>query len=193
MSYTVDWTTDTVKSWEPLNKFKGVQSNALEIGVYEGRTAIWLLENILTHPNSFLYGIDPYKYKERHELGDQELAAAYDRMLLNMQPYFNKFLLLDEWSEMGIARLMLDFDVMFDIIRVDGSHKAFDTLSDMSMSWHLLKPGGIMIVDDYDDKAVVAQKEKWNEDCPKTAVDAFLKTVKAKVLWMAYDIGFEKV
>jgi predicted O-methyltransferase YrrM len=33
----------------------------LEVGSYEGRSAVWLLSNILTHPTSRLYCVDTFR------------------------------------------------------------------------------------------------------------------------------------
>src|SRR5205085_745809 len=45
-----------------LGEFKGKPGiNYLEIGTYEGRSALWVLENILTHPTSKLTIIDAFE------------------------------------------------------------------------------------------------------------------------------------
>jgi predicted O-methyltransferase YrrM len=37
----------------------------------------------------------------------------------------------------------------FDVVYIDGSHLALDVLVDASLSWHVVKPGGHVIFDDY--------------------------------------------
>ena len=60
--FSTDWFTNQnrIPLWEKmLRPFKGKPDiHYLEVGVYEGRSAIWMLENILTHPSSTLTGID---------------------------------------------------------------------------------------------------------------------------------------
>jgi predicted O-methyltransferase YrrM len=57
----------------------------------------------------------------------------------------------------------------FDFIYVDGNHAAATVLADASMCFGLLRPGGIMLLDDY----------LWDHDPdwlrrPKMSVDAFV-------------------
>lgn len=58
----------------------------------------------------------------------------------------------------------------YDFIYVDGSHLAPDVLTDAVLSWRLLKPGSIMIFDDF----------LWDglprpEQRPGTAIRGFLR------------------
>jgi len=52
--FSVDWFTHNVPQWQrTLGPLKGKPKiNYLEIGVCEGRSLIWVLENILTHPTA---------------------------------------------------------------------------------------------------------------------------------------------
>ena len=68
-NFSEDWFTGRLSTWKRvLLQFKG-KSNLqyLEIGVYEGRSILWMLENVLTHPTSNATGIDifPGQLKER--------------------------------------------------------------------------------------------------------------------------------
>jgi hypothetical protein len=61
---------------------------------------------------------------------------------------------------------------LMDVVYVDADHNAHSALMDGALSWKLLKPGGILIFDDYE----------WsNKDSlhpwkipPKPGIDAFL-------------------
>jgi len=110
--------------------------NYLEIGVFEGRSMIWMLENILTHRTSRATGIDifPGNMKETY-LGN-----------LNMSGFQDKVTTLAGYSQFELRKLPPQ---SFDIIYIDGSHMACDVLSDAVLSWLLLKDGGTMIFDDY--------------------------------------------
>ena len=50
----------------------------VEIGSFEGRSAVWLLENVLTHPTSRLHCIDPWTYprKDFEDRFDANVALA---------------------------------------------------------------------------------------------------------------------
>jgi hypothetical protein len=85
----------------------------------------------------------------------------------------------------------------FDIIYINGSHRAADVLGDAVLSWELLKPGGIMIFDDYcldgsdlgPDEAALPL-----ELVPKSAIDAFLLTYGSKldILHRYYQVAVQK-
>jgi hypothetical protein len=59
-NFSVDWFARKSPAWEAaLKDFAGKPDlQYLEVGVYEGRSVVWMLENILTHPTSHVTGID---------------------------------------------------------------------------------------------------------------------------------------
>ena len=59
-TFTSDWFLHNQLSWDiHLEEFKNKPNlNFLEIGSYEGRSTIWLLENVLTDPSSKITCID---------------------------------------------------------------------------------------------------------------------------------------
>lgn len=61
--FTQDWFTGHIPVWdEALKDFKGKPNiQYLEVGVFEGRAAVWMLENILTNPSSHLTGLDLFE------------------------------------------------------------------------------------------------------------------------------------
>jgi len=60
--YQVDWFTPQMPLWEKyLSVYKGKEDlSFLEIGSFEGRSAVWLLETILTDDTAKLTCIDPF-------------------------------------------------------------------------------------------------------------------------------------
>ncbi len=68
----------------------------------------------------------------------------------------------------------------FDLIYIDGSHKAPDVLADSVNAFHLLRVGGLLIFDDYlwtDD--VTKGKDILN--LPKIAIDSFVNIFHRKL------------
>ena len=55
-----DWFTHKLPAWEVALKDKVGEPglNYLEVGVYEGRSVLWMLENVLTDPTSTVTGVD---------------------------------------------------------------------------------------------------------------------------------------
>ena len=62
-TFTKNTFTDKTSAWTKLlSEFTGKPGiNYLEIGTFEGRSALWILENILTHPTSTLTIIDAFE------------------------------------------------------------------------------------------------------------------------------------
>ena len=116
-----------------LHAFKGKPDiHYLEIGVNQGRSAMWMLENILTHPTAKLTGIDLFPegtdFKEKYCNN------------LKLSGYAQKATTITGFSQIQLRNLPLN---SFDIIYVDGDHRAAGVLADAVLSWDLLKPGGV--------------------------------------------------
>ena len=110
----------------------------LEVGVYEGRSALWLLENILTHPLSRYSGVDNWK-------GDH--LAAKVRAVDNLSElYWKRITITHEDSKTLLPQLSPD---TFDGIHIDGCHSYGGAHEDIRNAWPLLKSGGVILCDDY--------------------------------------------
>lgn len=187
MSYTQDWFTHNIPIWQQfLLRLTGQPLKALEIGSYEGRSTVWLLENILTHPDSKIICVDPYKEYSDLENNNIDWQQIKERFIENVSPYKEKVELWEiESSELGKA----DYN-QFDIIYVDGDHSSHQTLVDGVLSHLLLKSGGIIIFDDY----------LWGglfkaPNTPKGAIDAFMDCLcdKYQVLHIGYQVILKKI
>ena len=157
-TFTSDMFTDAIAIWEEaLASFKGKANiNYLEIGVYEGRSVIWMLENILTHETAKMTCIDIFE------------GEYYQTFLSNlkMSGHRDKVTVVKGFSQIQLRNLPLQ---AFDIIYIDGSHSAPDVLADTVFSWYLLKNRGILIFDDYLLDLDLSVTER-----PKFAIDAFM-------------------
>jgi len=156
--FSSDWFTYHIRVWEELlTEFKGKAGvRYLEIGVFEGRSAIWMLENILTHPSARLTAVDifPDDLQERF-VGNLDKSGFRDKAEI----FKGK-------SQEILRELPL---ASYDLIYIDGSHRAKHVLLDAALSWDLLKEGGLLIFDDY----------LWNLEfpadlIPKGSIDTFL-------------------
>ncbi|CAG8622032.1 4211_t:CDS:1 [Racocetra persica] len=78
----------------------------------------------------------------------------------------------------------------FDFIYIDGSHESHDVLSDVILSWNLLKEGGIMILDDYE---LDFFEEEYHN--PRIAIDSFLKCYQTQIeiIFKNYQVAVKKV
>lgn len=179
--FHADWFSHNVPHIEKyLSHLKGKPYvEGLEIGCWEGRSSLWFLLNILTGTGANLTCVDSFQGNPENKLEGYErdvedifvenmrLAGVSDRVHLKRQ----------------ISNVALKFlhTANFDFIYVDGSHNPKDVLTDLVLSWLLLKSGGIMIMDDYQfcDPRVGSE--------PKPAIDAFYNIFKKDLIVLHTD------
>ncbi len=161
-----DWFTEHIDNWKVwLNKFKDMPDlQFLEIGSYEGRSARWLLENILTHPASRIYCIDVF------DRFTEVMTEVKERFNHNIKPYQDKVTVFMRFSQEALrADPNLFCPDFFDFIYIDGCHEAYAVLEDAVLSFRVLKPGGLLVFDDYMLETFGDPKRN-----PKLAIDAWL-------------------
>jgi len=61
-------------------EFAGQPITYVEIGCWEGMSASWVAENVLTHEDSRGYGIDPYEELKRGMLDDGNVRHTQKEM-----------------------------------------------------------------------------------------------------------------
>lgn len=171
-TYQSDWFSEQVPLWEQyLAEFKGKDAlSFLEVGSFEGRSAVWLLTHILTGDNARLTCIDTFEGSIENQtkagIDLSQIEKNFDRNIEATGVAY-KVQKIKDTSTSAFQKLTLG---SYDCIYIDGSHTAPDVLSDAVMYFHLLKKGGVMIFDDY----------IWDEpgmkelDKPQPAIDAFL-------------------
>jgi len=153
---------------------------ALEIGSYEGMSTVWFLDNWLTHPASSIVCIDTWQGGREHVGIDfSQVEGRFDE---NIKPYGSKANKLKAQSSVALQYLAYH-NYRADFIYVDGSHEAANVLQDLVLAFHILKPQGLMVCDDY----VWAPPTGDKLDCPKLAIDAFT-TCYSKYLQIIHDI-----
>ena len=160
-------------------------SKFLEVGSFEGRSAIWVLDNILVHPESRLTCVDP-------------CYGGYEANLrFNLSTYIDagKCQLVEEYSEAGLPKLLHAGEVgTYDFAYIDGCHHSEYVLRDAVMSFLLLKEDGIMVFDDYKWRGGRFRGTRlgvWN---PEPAVDGFLSIHQGsiEVIEMGYQVWVRK-
>lgn len=186
--FSRDWFTSHIIVWRTfLKEFKKEDFEYLELGTYEGKSVIFMLEN---YPNCKATVIDTFgqteEYKKLGECGED----YYERFSENIQPYLDRTTIITGHTYDNLIHMLDDEFKTFDIIYVDASHTAKDTLVDMVLAWEMLSINGIMIVDDYN----------WDRNVgtinhPKDGVDAFLLAYKEKyeIVHKDYQIALRKV
>jgi predicted O-methyltransferase YrrM len=84
----------------------------------------------------------------------------------------------------------------FDVIYVDGSHHAADALTDIVMAFHLLKAGGIMMIDDVGGGSQTDDvTPETLQATPRLAVQPFLQLFqeRVEVIHAGYQVHLRKL
>ncbi|MGH7790866.1 MAG: class I SAM-dependent methyltransferase, partial [Thermodesulfobacteriota bacterium] len=131
----------------------------------------WFLENILTHPTSSITCVDHF-FRSEVRFDDNIKVSGLS----------GKVTKIKGMSENVLRTLK---ESSFDIVYIDGSHLALNVLMDAVSSWLLLKPRGIIILDDYG-----WRPERAPENRPKMAIDIFLKAFQPhiEILHKGYQV-----
>ncbi len=164
--FTSRWHTPYQKTWaEQLAEFRGKPNlRYLEVGVFEGRALLWMLENILTDASSQVTAVDVF-------MGDYEKTFDANIEASGQAERVTKLV--------GPSQTVLrGLNEQFDIIYIDGSHTADDVLADAVLSWGLLREGGVVIFDDYGWTGRPNGGVLPAELLPRLAVDAFVTSYR---------------
>jgi predicted O-methyltransferase YrrM len=170
-SFTQDYMSGNVPIWtQHLSEIRGKENiHLLEVGSFEGRSAIWFLQNVLTHPSSTVTCVDLFRVPHapfcmREIRFDHNIAAS---------GFSSRVTKVKARSQEVLKLLRED---SYNIIYIDGSHRAADVQSDASLSWPLLKRNGIIIFDDY-----LWHLEWPVEERPQMGIDNFLSSVGSQL------------
>jgi predicted O-methyltransferase YrrM len=192
--FTQDYFTDNIVQWsKDHGRFVGLSDlHFLEIGSFEGRSACWLLQNVLTHDSSRITCIDLFA-EERSQGAydttglDSNLMSTEDRFDYNIRQMgaSHRVEKLKGNSHELLRSLPRS---QYDFIYIDGSHVAKDVLEDAVLAWPLLKTGGMLTFDDYE----------WRDEpdplrCPGIGIDAFLRVYEGhyRMIHKAYQVTLE--
>jgi predicted O-methyltransferase YrrM len=170
------------------------RKNFLEIGSYEGRSAVWIVENMLEDGGK-LCCIDTWEGGEEHKAAKENMGDVQKTFLHNIEILKGQFpeRRIEAYkgtSTRYLAELICNSDERFDFIYIDGSHTARDVLTDACMAWPVLKPGGIMVFDDY----------MWGDardtlHRPKIAIDMFATIFAEELAFVhfGYQLAVRKI
>lgn len=140
--YTNEWFDVHIRYWATLDEWAWAQRadhgglRWLEIGTYEGRSAMWLMSNLVEPADVGLTVVDPWG-------PGPEWQPIYERAMRNLNDAkvcIKRKTSLEFWASDGNDQ---------DFVYVDGSHKAAIVAEDVRCAWRRLRKGGIVLVDDF--------------------------------------------
>jgi len=192
--FTKDWFNWAPEVWKQLIPLLPARRKFLEIGSFEGRSTVWIVENMMEDGGE-VYCIDTWEGGEEHgaeNMSEVEKRFRHNRKLL-MDKYEDRHISTEKGTSLKCLAGWLTPSVVsnevFDFIYIDGSHVAKDVLTDACMAWPLLKPEGLMVFDDY----------MWGNPRdalhrPKIAIDAFTTIFgeTAEIIHVGYQLVVRK-
>lgn len=174
--------------------------HVLEIGSFEGKSTVWFLENLLGNKQSSITCVDPWtgysqdydsfsSYKK--ESTEWNFTSHYDTFVHNvgLTNKWNQVTIRKGLSHLIIPKLITE-GITYDMVFIDGNHTSPFVLTDAIMTWYLLKPGGLMIFDDY-----LGGDDLESRLYPGLAVDSFMKVFAdyTEVVWDGWRKAIRKI
>jgi len=189
MKFTQDWFSHNISNFELIRKILPERKRFLEIGSFEGRATVWMLQNMLD-ADGHITCIDTFKGSEEHTiLNLNSLEAIFRQNVSEAKNTDQVVEVLSMTSYDGLGYLIAQKE-QYDFIYIDGSHTAFDVMTDACMAFGLLKKGGIMLFDDYLWRDMPGVLHR-----PKLGIDLFLMLFdeKVEIRLLGYQLGIVKL
>ncbi|QRV90439.1 glycosyltransferase family 8 protein [Ceratobasidium sp. AG-Ba] len=166
---TQDWFSGNISYWRSLfAQISSPSPRALEIGSWEGRSAVFTLLELCKERGS-LVCIDHFDSFQT-EAGRER----FRKLTHNLQATRRPHRIIPQFSVPGLIQLIQeavnDAHPGFDWLYIDGSHEASDTFLDGELAWRLARKNAIIVFDDY----------RWGNypsdspHHPKRGVDSFM-------------------
>ncbi|KAJ1304215.1 hypothetical protein OPQ81_008614 [Rhizoctonia solani] len=170
-----DWFSGNKPQWRALfTLITSPTPRALEIGSWEGRSAVFTLTELCKAQGS-LVCIDHFDAFET-EAGRQR----FDKITHNLKVTGFKHRILPQFSVPALMKLLKEAshepDPGFDWIYIDGSHEASDTFLDGELAWRLARKGSVVVFDDYRWDAQPSDSAHH----PKRGIDSFMQLHKGE-------------
>ena len=142
-----DWFSQNYIHWINAGiKYKLINKNFnyLELGVYEGRSAIFIIQNF---KKAKLTLVDPWKITNSKDLSsysNKSLANVYQLFKKSIKPYRSKVKVYKKTSE----EFFLINKKKFDLIYLDACHHKNEVFNDLVGCFHISKKKTLIIIDD---------------------------------------------
>jgi predicted O-methyltransferase YrrM len=172
-TFSTDWFSYAIPNFTAIKQNLRTVNSSLEIGVFQGRSTCWQLENMLSDVGTITC-IDPFIESDDTALSLGVLPEQSERERLfrtnisEVKKPNQTVEVMVSRSYPALAQLIVD-KRQFDFIYVDGNHCAYSALTDACMCYGLLRSGGVMLFDDY-----LWDHEPDHLDRPKMSIDSFV-------------------
>lgn len=180
--FTADWFTTRAKEWAVLLKDFNITKEVkyLELGTYEGRSLLWMLDNVLEHEKSTADVIDGWFDKEiERRFLSNIITSAYQKV------FIHKGLVQDKLGILYALRKKY-----YDIIYIDADHASNSVIRDACMCFEMLKINGLIIFDDY-----LWKNTNNSPQTMKEAIDSWLAAYNGfyETVFNGYQVVIKKI
>ncbi|MBL8547198.1 MAG: class I SAM-dependent methyltransferase [Hyphomonadaceae bacterium] len=180
--FTNDWFAVNAPIWRKMVT-ETTPRRFLEIGTFEGQSAVFMIETCAPNGAFELTCIDTWAGGIEHNPAAMgEVEARFDRNIARAKTK-HAFTLrkIKSDSTLAMAQLLAEGAAnSFDISYVDASHQAPDVLADAILAFKLTRIGGIMVFDDYLWRMAGPGGHDFL-NLPKGGIDAFVNTYFRKL------------
>ena len=152
--------------WKKVIKNNFKKFSYLEIGSFEGSSALFVLKNFIT---TKLYCVD--SWNDKYE---------YKRFIFNLKKFKGRYKFFKRTSDNFFSKN----SEKFDLIYVDGSHTKSQVFKDIKNSWKILNIGGLIICDDFFYGDIY---KEVNNNIPIQAINKFYGENKSKIKVMCVN------
>jgi len=183
---THDWFSHNITTWISVFLTENLTNknlNILEIGSYEGSSAVFFLDYF---KNSKISCIETFKGSDEHS--NINFENTKKNFVHNLNKYEERLMLIETRSDDFFNKQIQN--KFYDIVYVDGSHHFQDVYNDAINSFERLNFDGIIIFDDF--------LKKYYQDLSKDPIVAIFKFLKKhkkniKILNVGYQIIIKKI
>lgn len=159
--FSKDWFTRHAPQWEPLLRpLEGQKGTILELGSFEGLSTAYLLWRLR---DARITAVDTFS----GEPSGAETQERFDHNIALVDK--NRVEKIVAQTRDVLPQLIAD-GRRFHFIYVDASHDVLDVIVDAALAWRMLRPGGVIVFDDY---GIGGNPQRR----PTEAVDAFMRLV----------------
>ena len=166
---TTDYFSINAFYWNSILSKNLKDFSYLEIGSWEGNSALYILKNF--NPIDVvcvdIWDLYDNEYKNKQ-------SERFENFKSNLKEFEQKFSFHKDTSD----NFFENNKKTFDLIYIDGSHETAQVYKDLSNSWNCLKDNGIIICDDYFYGSLY---DKQSEEMPAISINKFLNENKERI------------
>ena len=165
---TTDYFSINAYYWNTILKKNFKKFSYLELGSWEGNSALYILKN---HSTKKIVCVDPWDKDKIFRKSNKR--KIFNRFINNLKNFKNRY----SYFRMTSDKFFLKNNKSFDVIYVDGWHSTWQVSKDIKNSWKILNNNGIIICDDY----FYGGNNKNDKHIPALAINNFIRENKKKL------------